>query len=133
MYLEDVDLNWRAQLAGWQCIYAPDAVVYHHLSATGGGVLASYYVGRNTLWTHRAQLPGRPVPGAPPRHLAHAAAHRPARPCAPGAAPRRAHGCAANWRRWCAGPPGAPNGAARAITPRVSSEYIASILTQEGS
>lgn len=50
MYCEDVDLNWRAQLAGWRCVYVPDAVVYHHLSATGGGALASYYVGRNTLW-----------------------------------------------------------------------------------
>ncbi|MBN1401265.1 MAG: glycosyltransferase family 2 protein, partial [Anaerolineae bacterium] len=45
MYCEDVDLNWRAQLAGWRCVYAPRAVVYHHLSATGGGALSSYYVG----------------------------------------------------------------------------------------
>jgi GT2 family glycosyltransferase len=50
MYCEDVDLNWRAQLAGWKCIYVPDAIIYHHLSATGGGPLSSYYVGRNTLW-----------------------------------------------------------------------------------
>ncbi len=48
--LEDVDIGWRAQLAGWRCLYTPDAVVYHHLSATGGGVTASYYVGRNTLY-----------------------------------------------------------------------------------
>jgi len=50
MYLEDVDLAWRLQLLGWRCIYAPDARIYHKLSATGGGVLASYFVGRNTLW-----------------------------------------------------------------------------------
>ncbi|MCD6519729.1 MAG: glycosyltransferase family 2 protein [Anaerolineae bacterium] len=50
LYCEDVDLNWRAQLAGWKCIYVPHAVVRHHLSATGGGALASYYVGRNTWW-----------------------------------------------------------------------------------
>jgi GT2 family glycosyltransferase len=49
MYCEDVDLNWRAKLAGYRTAFAPDAVVYHHLSATGGGRLASYYVGRNTL------------------------------------------------------------------------------------
>ncbi|MBK8020688.1 MAG: glycosyltransferase [Chloroflexi bacterium] len=48
--LEDVDLGWRAQLAGWRCLYTPAAVVYHHLSATGGGTTASYYVGRNTLY-----------------------------------------------------------------------------------
>jgi GT2 family glycosyltransferase len=50
MYCEDVDLNWRAQLAGYKCVFAPDAVVYHHLSATGGGEIASFYTGRNTLW-----------------------------------------------------------------------------------
>ena len=49
MYCEDVDLNWRAQLAGYRCIFVPDALVYHHLSATGGGTLASYYTGRNTI------------------------------------------------------------------------------------
>jgi len=49
MYCEDVDLNWRARLAGYPTAFAPDAIVYHHLSATGGGSLAAYYVGRNTL------------------------------------------------------------------------------------
>ena len=48
--LEDIDLAWRAQLAGWQCVYAPDAVVYHHLAATGGGVTASFYDGRNAIY-----------------------------------------------------------------------------------
>jgi GT2 family glycosyltransferase len=47
---EDVDLGWRAQLAGWPCIYAPNAIVYHKLKATGGGATASYYDGRNFLW-----------------------------------------------------------------------------------
>jgi len=50
MYCEDVDLNWRAQLAGYRCVFVPEAVVYHHLSATGGGPLASFYTGRNTVW-----------------------------------------------------------------------------------
>jgi GT2 family glycosyltransferase len=47
---EDVDIGWRAQLAGWRCLYTPRAIVYHHLSATGGGVTASYYDGRNLLF-----------------------------------------------------------------------------------
>lgn len=47
---EDVDLGWRAQLAGWRCLYTPRAIVYHHLSATGGGVTASYYDGRNLIF-----------------------------------------------------------------------------------
>ena len=48
--LEDVDLGWRAQLAGWRCLYTPHAIVYHHLSASGGGVTASYYDGRNLIY-----------------------------------------------------------------------------------
>jgi len=57
MYCEDVDLSWRAQLAGYRCVYAPQAVIYHRLSATGGGALASFYVGRNTLWTLARNYP----------------------------------------------------------------------------
>jgi GT2 family glycosyltransferase len=49
--LEDIDLAWRAQLTGWRCLYTPKAIVYHHLSATGGGVTASYYDGRNLIFT----------------------------------------------------------------------------------
>lgn len=47
---EDVDLAWRAQLAGWRCLYVPQAVVYHRLAATGGGVTASFYDGRNFIY-----------------------------------------------------------------------------------
>lgn len=58
MYLEDVDLNWRAQLAGYRAVFVPQAVVYHHLSATGGGPLASYYTGRNTIFILIKDVPG---------------------------------------------------------------------------
>ena len=58
MYLEDVDLAWRLQLLGWQAVFAPKARLYHHLSATGGGTLASYYVGRNTIWVIAKDMPG---------------------------------------------------------------------------
>jgi len=57
MYCEDVDLSWRAQLHGYRCVYAPQAVIYHRLSATGGGALASYYVGRNTIWVVARNYP----------------------------------------------------------------------------
>jgi len=57
MYLEDVDLAWRMQLQGWGTVFAPDARVYHHLSATGGGPLASYYTGRNTIWVIAKNMP----------------------------------------------------------------------------
>lgn len=29
MYLEDLDLGWRARLAGWDALYVPDSVVRH--------------------------------------------------------------------------------------------------------
>lgn len=55
---EDVDLAWRAQLAGWRGLYAPRAVVYHKLSATGGGPTASYYDGRNFIYLLVKDVPG---------------------------------------------------------------------------
>jgi GT2 family glycosyltransferase len=55
--MEDVDISWRAQLAGWRTLYTPHAIVYHHLSATGGGVTASYYDGRNSLYVLVKNLP----------------------------------------------------------------------------
>jgi GT2 family glycosyltransferase len=58
MYLEDVDLAWRLHLLGWEAAFAPAARLYHHLSATGGGVLSSYYTGRNTLWVIAKDMPG---------------------------------------------------------------------------
>ncbi len=55
---EDMDLAWRAQLAGYRCVYTPAAVVYHRLSATGGGVTASYHDGRNLIWLLVKNYPG---------------------------------------------------------------------------
>lgn len=57
MYMEDVDYGFRAQLAGFGSVYAPDARVYHHLSASSSDVLASYYVGRNALWVIAKNMP----------------------------------------------------------------------------
>ncbi len=56
---EDVDLGWRANLAGWRVLYVPEAVVYHKLKASGGGgETSSYYDGRNTLWLIWKNYPG---------------------------------------------------------------------------
>lgn len=55
---EDVDLAWRAQLAGWKCVFTPHAVIYHKLAATGGGPTASFYDGRNMLWVIAKNYPG---------------------------------------------------------------------------
>ena len=57
MYIEDADFAFRAQLLGWDATFVPGARVYHHLSATGGGVLASYFVGRNTIWMIAKNMP----------------------------------------------------------------------------
>ena len=52
-YLEDVDLAWRARLAGWNCLYVPTAVIYHHHSATAieGSPFKNRLLGRNKIWT----------------------------------------------------------------------------------
>ncbi|HQZ99171.1 MAG TPA: glycosyltransferase family 2 protein [Thermoflexales bacterium] len=55
---EDVDISWRAQLAGYRCAFAKDAIVYHKVSATGGGVLNSFYDGRNFIWLLVKDVPG---------------------------------------------------------------------------
>ena len=34
LYDEDVDLNFRAQLAGWKCVYVPSAIMHHVSNAT---------------------------------------------------------------------------------------------------
>lgn len=34
-YWEDVDLDWRAQLLGWECLYVPTAVGYHARGGSG--------------------------------------------------------------------------------------------------
>jgi GT2 family glycosyltransferase len=57
MYCEDVDLNLRARRQGLRTRFVPEAVVYHRLSATGGGRLASYYCGRNFLLVWAKNMP----------------------------------------------------------------------------
>lgn len=51
-YLEDVDLAWRAQWAGWQALSVPQARVLHHHSATGGegSPFKNRLLGRNKVW-----------------------------------------------------------------------------------
>lgn len=62
MYCEDVDLAWRLWRAGWQCVYCPEAVVYHALSATAGGTLASYFVARNVWLVIARSIPKGVLP-----------------------------------------------------------------------
>lgn len=52
MYMEDVDLSFRAHLAGWKCVYIPSAVLEHHHGGTAGfsSDIAVYYGNRNIVW-----------------------------------------------------------------------------------
>ncbi|NQU07872.1 MAG: glycosyltransferase family 2 protein, partial [Candidatus Abyssubacteria bacterium] len=60
MWYEDVDLSFRAQLAGYECAYVPTAVVYH----VGGGTASSanklhlHYCSRNQVLVMVKNLPG---------------------------------------------------------------------------
>jgi GT2 family glycosyltransferase len=51
-YMEDVDLAFRGRLAGWICIYAPEAIVYHVHGGTAGygSDFTVYYGNRNIIW-----------------------------------------------------------------------------------
>jgi GT2 family glycosyltransferase len=74
MYLEDVDLAFRARLLGWECDYQPLARVYHQGSASGGGKLASFYNGRNLIRLLAKDLPLGLVPRMLPGILRYQAA-----------------------------------------------------------
>jgi GT2 family glycosyltransferase len=59
LYDEDVDLSFRAQLAGWKCMYVPDAVVYHKGNATAGRLSDThvYYHTRNLEFVWIKNMP----------------------------------------------------------------------------
>ncbi len=69
-YCEDVDLNFRAQVAGYRCLFVPTAVIYHRLSATGGGPISSYYCGRNFVAVLAKNVPGEVIRRHWPRMVA---------------------------------------------------------------
>jgi GT2 family glycosyltransferase len=52
LYVDDVDMGLRARWAGWRCVYAPGAVVYHKYSATteAYSTLKAFLVERNRIW-----------------------------------------------------------------------------------
>jgi len=58
---EDVDLSFRAQLAGYKCIFVPDAVVYHKASQTirRDSDTSIYFGHRNLEWTYIHNMPKR--------------------------------------------------------------------------
>jgi GT2 family glycosyltransferase len=51
LYLDDVDVAWRARMAGWRALYVPDALVWHAHSATTkhGSSFKYFHVGRSRV------------------------------------------------------------------------------------
>lgn len=58
-YYEDVDLSFRAQLAGWQVLYVPTAIAYHHIGATSGKIkgFTTYQTMKNLPWLFWKNVP----------------------------------------------------------------------------
>lgn len=58
-YYEDVDISFRARLAGWKVYYQPKAEVYHHVSATGDklGSFTRYHATKNFFMLYLKNMP----------------------------------------------------------------------------
>jgi GT2 family glycosyltransferase len=64
-YVEDVDWSLRVREAGFEVLFCPDAVAWHHVSASTGGERASthalYYGVRNTVVVCERHRPLPPI------------------------------------------------------------------------
>lgn len=60
-YYEDVDLSFRAQLAGWKVGYVPGAVAYHEIGATSGDIkgFTTYQTMKNLPMLMVKNVPGK--------------------------------------------------------------------------
>ncbi|MBN1354241.1 MAG: glycosyltransferase family 2 protein [Candidatus Omnitrophica bacterium] len=52
IYADDTDIGWKHRIAGWRCVYAPEAVSYHKHSHKSGGYSSfkAFHVERNRLY-----------------------------------------------------------------------------------
>jgi len=68
-YYEDVDVGFRAQLAGWKAAYAPKALVYHEIGATSGPLkgFTTYQTMKNLPWLMWKNVPWALMPRVFPR------------------------------------------------------------------
>ena len=59
-YFEDVDLSFRAQLAGWRVRYTPAAVAWHHQGATSSRVpgFHRFHSVKNFVYLYTKNMPG---------------------------------------------------------------------------
>jgi hypothetical protein len=58
-YYEDVDISFRAQMAGWKVRYTPEALVYHGVGGTSSkmGDFARYHSAKNFLLLYARNMP----------------------------------------------------------------------------
>jgi GT2 family glycosyltransferase len=59
-YMEDVDISYRARIYGYKCIYCPNALVYHHGSATTGSKYNAFKIrlaARNNVYVPYKNMP----------------------------------------------------------------------------
>jgi len=70
-YFEDTDLAFRLRLAGYRCLYVPEAVVLHVGSATTGllSAFTIYHSSRNQSWTYAKNMPAPLVWLYLPQHV----------------------------------------------------------------
>jgi GT2 family glycosyltransferase len=52
LYVEDIDLSYRAMKAGWERWWVPDAVVHHEYQA----VIDKHFLTRRNLWHLQAMV-----------------------------------------------------------------------------
>lgn len=68
-YYEDIDIGFRAQLAGWKVLYAPKAIAYHKIGATSGKIkgFTTYQTMKNLPMVFWKNVPRRFIPTIFPR------------------------------------------------------------------
>jgi len=77
LYLEDVDVAWRARMRGWRSLYVPAAVVHHHHSASSGhgSPFKHFHVARNRMRLLAKNMPTGQLVRHAPAILAYDLAH----------------------------------------------------------
>ncbi len=60
-YFEDVDISFRARLAGWEVRYTPTAVAYHHIGGTSRrlGTFTRYHSVKNITMLYNKNMPAK--------------------------------------------------------------------------
>jgi len=70
-YYEDIDISFRAQLAGWKVAFVPSAIVYHAYNTTSSKIkgFTTYQSIKNLPFVVIKDVPARLLPTVAPRFL----------------------------------------------------------------